>query len=399
MKRIISAIFCVAVSTSGALAQFHYQDNRNPEIMRHTNYNVPARKTIVLPQVNGYNVYKADLHTHTIFSDGNVLPDYRVKEAWLDGLDIIAVTEHLEYRPHEETLAQYMAQYIEGSGKEVKNNRIGGTPPDKDGIQVDLNYSYNRGMKWAPDFGITLIRGTEISRDGKTVGHYNALFTKDNNTIYDPDPVQAMRNAKAQGALVMHNHPGWRKTSINYTQTDRRAYDEGLIDGVEVMNEGEFYPGIIDRALERGIFMAACSDIHSTTASEFVLGGNYRPMTFILAKDKSEESLKEAFLADRTLAFGFNTLCGPESLLADFFKASVTLEVIRENNGKGKTVFWLTNNTSLPHLISIGGDNPELLAPFSSLLIKEKTENRTLAVEVRSMFCSRDKHPVVVLEY
>ena len=38
----------------------------------------------MIPQVNGYNVYKADLHTHTVFSDGQVMPNFRVNEASLD---------------------------------------------------------------------------------------------------------------------------------------------------------------------------------------------------------------------------------------------------------------------------------------------------------------------------
>ena len=28
------------------------------------------RKEIILPQVNGYNIYKADFHIHTSYSDG-----------------------------------------------------------------------------------------------------------------------------------------------------------------------------------------------------------------------------------------------------------------------------------------------------------------------------------------
>ena len=398
MKRLITLILAI-VSGISANAQFHYPDSKNPEILRYSNRRQPSRKEIVLPKVGKYNIYKSDLHTHTVFSDGNVLPDYRVKEAWLDGLDVIAVTEHLEYRPHEETLSEYMAQYIEGSGKKVKNNRIGGTPPDGDGIQVDLNYSYNRAMKWAPEFGITVIKGIEISRDGKTIGHYNALFTSDNNTIYDADPIKAIRNAKAQGALVMHNHPGWRKTSIDFTETDKAAYGEGLIDGVEVMNEGEFYPGIIDRATEHNLFMAGCSDIHSTTASEYCLEGNYRPMTFILAKDLSLDSLKEAMVNGRTIAYGFGTLCSTEQILKDFFKASISIKVVNEKTANGNTIIWLTNNTSLPYQLSFGGSELEYLAPFASLLIKKQAKKGTISFEVANMFYSRDKHPVITLEY
>lgn len=41
-----------------------------------------------------------DLHIHTVFSDGAVWPSIRVEEARREGLDLIAMTEHLEYQPH-----------------------------------------------------------------------------------------------------------------------------------------------------------------------------------------------------------------------------------------------------------------------------------------------------------
>ena len=57
-----------------------------------------CRTEIVLPKVMGYNVYKADFHLHSIYSDGDITPAMRVEEAWTDGLDIISVTDHMEYR-------------------------------------------------------------------------------------------------------------------------------------------------------------------------------------------------------------------------------------------------------------------------------------------------------------
>lgn len=45
---------------------------------------------------------KCNLHTHTVFSDGLVRPTVRIDEAYREGLDVIAITEHIEYRPHEE---------------------------------------------------------------------------------------------------------------------------------------------------------------------------------------------------------------------------------------------------------------------------------------------------------
>ena len=70
------------------------------------------RTEIIIPKVNGLNVYKSDLHLHTIYSDGDVTPEMRVIEAWQDGLDIIAITDHMEYRRIEREMFKYMKDYI-----------------------------------------------------------------------------------------------------------------------------------------------------------------------------------------------------------------------------------------------------------------------------------------------
>ena len=54
------------------------------------------RTEIITPEVKGYNCYKADLHVHTSYSDGCVNPSGRVIEAWYDGMDILAITDHYE---------------------------------------------------------------------------------------------------------------------------------------------------------------------------------------------------------------------------------------------------------------------------------------------------------------
>mgnify|MGYP003319694779 CR=1 FL=1 len=108
MKRTILTVILLPLALSAA-AQHHTVDVENPEILRHADFREPSRREIVLPcQVNGYNVYKADLHTHSVYSDGWVTPQFRVKEAWLDGLDILAITEHIEYRPFENEMKDYL---------------------------------------------------------------------------------------------------------------------------------------------------------------------------------------------------------------------------------------------------------------------------------------------------
>ena len=392
MNKPLLLIMCLTLGQVVGAQEF-YQDSKNSQMLRPCGYQDDYRKEIVLPQVNGYNVYKADLHTHTIFSDGQVMPELRVREAWKDGLDVIAITDHIEYRRHESTLVEYLNKYVGKKHKEAVNHKISDGEITKDGIMVDLNTSVRMAEKSAKNYGLTIIPGTEITRNVSVAGHYNALFTTDNNLIFDSDAYQSIRNAKSQGALVMHNHPGWRKTSLDYSELDQKVYGEGLIDGVEVMNGNEFYPSIIDRAIEKGIFIAANSDIHATTSEEYRAVGYDRPMTLILAKDKSLASLREALEQNRTLAYGYGALSGAEQLLMDFFLASVKVESIAP-----QTVL-LTNLSSVSYTLRRGKGNQIILPPMASIRLSVGKDATSIKLQVLNMWSGADRHPEVNIQF
>ena len=388
MKKVLFLVSVLFASVS-AFAQTYYVDSKNSEVLKHAELVDFHRTEIFLPVVNGYNVYKADLHTHTLYSDGSVMPSFRVQEAWRQGLDIIAITDHLESRRTEEVMVKYLKKYISKKYPEAVNTFIALEPTPVGSIMVDLNFGIEEVQKEAKKYGLVVIPGGEISRCGATIGHFNALFIKDCNSIYDPDPLTSIRNAKAQNALVMHNHPGYRRTNIDYSEVEKQAYAEGLIDGVEVMNGSSFYPGVIDRVHDKGLFIAACTDVHGANKYDAF----ERPMTFIFAKDKSLESIREALEARRTIAYGFNTLSGEEQLLKDFFKAGVKVEVIRESSSG--TELLLTNTTPITYLIRQDGANQKRITPSTSIIIKAGKGQTTLSFEVLNMFCGADKHPVI----
>ena len=397
MKKL-TALILVLLTASAAFAQNYFQDPKNSEMLRYGKRRLSIRKEILLPQVNGYKVYKADLHTHTIYSDGQVLPKFRVREAWRDGLDVMAVTEHIEHRPVEETMVKYMEKYVDDRYPKAKNNRIGGKySPDEDGVMVDLNFSVKEAQTVAKQYGLTIIPGSEITRSGSKIGHFNALFTTDNNLIYDDDPLTSIRNAKAQGAMVMHNHPGGKKTSLDYTEVEKAAYDEGLIDGVEVMNGMEFYPKYIERAQEKGLFVSANTDEHTATSFDFGSRGYLRPMTLILARDKSLESLREALEAKRTLALAFDNLCGEEQLLKDFFTASIRTELL-DVNGKGVATVLVTNCTSVSYVVRLADGMQIPLDSFTTVSLTSAPKAKTLKFEVLNMWTGVDIHPIIELE-
>ena len=393
MKRI-AAFAIVAASIVTASAQsIYYQDATNVDMARHTLRNDVLRREIVLPEVNGYKVLKADLHSHTIYSDGNVTPEYRVREAWVDGLDVLAVTEHVEYRPSEGKMYSYLKGYLPENMQNINMSNL----VKEVGILTDLNLSNELATKAAESYGITIIPGVEVTRTPETIGHYNALFVKDANTIYDADPAASIRKAREQGAIIMHNHPGWRRKNLQMTEFEQKVYGEGLIDGVEIMNGSEFYPSVVQRAFDKKLFMAANTDIHSTTSMDYTNQGHRRNMTFILAKDASQESLMDALKKRRTLAYSFGTIAGDEELVKDFFLACVQFETIRVDE-KGRRYMRMTNNTSMDFVLNFGG-NPVQLRSFTSRNVSV-AKGKELTFTVENMWVpTEQKHPEFKLKF
>ena len=87
-KHILLAI--ALITTSSCLAQTDTIQYRTFKgyLSQHN------RGTIHIPDILGYRTIKADLHLHTHQSDACVAPYFRVWEAYQEGLDAIALTDH-----------------------------------------------------------------------------------------------------------------------------------------------------------------------------------------------------------------------------------------------------------------------------------------------------------------
>lgn len=363
--------------------------------------NAGRRTEIILPKVNGLNVYKADLHTHSIYSDANLTPEQRVKEAWLDGLDIFSMTDHVEYRRHEKTMLKFLKGYNGGEAKKAINANVIRKPANSEGILADLNISTELAQKEAKVYGegLLIIPGCEITREPKTIGHFNALFTTDNNKIYDTDPLQSLRNAKAQGALITQNHPGWSRKTCDITEFEQKAFDEGLIDGVEIMNGFWFYPKAMRRCVDRDLYMLGCTDVHGLT-STYKANGFFRTMTFIFAKENTEKAIRKALEKGMTLAYSSGNIAGRADLLQDFFKASVSYRYL-SSNSKGKTTYALTNSTSIHYSLRFGKKVYEL-PPFETIIIHingdKEGKPKDFACYVKNMWEVDYKNPKIVFK-
>ena len=382
MKRtivLLSALF--AVLTAGAQEySTRYQSATEPQTLLPVGYTRQSRQEIILPEVNGYTPYKADLHIHSTLTDGIVSIKGRMEEAWCDGLDVFAATEHLSIRPVADTEGQPTPESAKKKRSASSVKAVKST------------------TKIADDYGILVIPGVELTGDAKTQGHFNALFTTDNEVLYDYDAMQTIRNARQQGALIMHNHPGWRHPTLDMTKFEEAVYAEKLVDGIELMNGPYFYPRAFNTAKEHNLFIASTTDIHPTTAQIYKQHDQLRNMTLIFAKELTLESIREALEAHRTLAYSFGTLGGDEKLLKEFFVASVATKPLSENKEKKSQRVMLTNKSSLPYTLRVGKGNPVVLSPLSSVIVSVKA-GKPVSCTVLNMYCGEDQHPSVKLEY
>jgi hypothetical protein len=268
-----------------------------------------VRKEINLPNIPGYLTLKCDFHMHTIFSDGEVWPTIRVHEAWRDGLDVISITDHLNYK------WSFLKDYVKSD---------------------DGNAPYNTAKLTADRLGITLINGCEINR-GMPPGHFNVLFATDINQLKDDDFFKALEVAKSQGAFIQWNHPGYgQKIPVEWFEVHDRLYKQGLLHGIEVYNQKTFFPFAVDWANDKKLTITAGSDEHKLTDITYDTD-ELRPVTLVFAKENSVESIREAMFAGRTAAFFENQLVGHTDHLTQLFYASVSvidLPMIIENNAK-----------------------------------------------------------------
>jgi len=273
---------------------------------------------INIPDIDGYKTLKCDFHVHTVFSDGEEWPDMRVNEAWNDGLDVIAITDHIEYRPNKEI------------------------------IKSDLNKSYEIAKKQGDKIGIIVIKGSEITRK-KPLGHLNALFIRDANKLDVPNELDAIDEAVKQGAFILWNHPGWPNDTSTIYPVHKQLIAQKKIHGVEVFNSWESYPKVMDWCNEYGLAPFANTDIHYTSANMY-RGKFQRPMTLVFAKEYTEEAVKEAMFAGRTVACYNNNLAGKEEFLKALIQKSLEVKVIN----KEKSTVEILNKSDIMFRFKFG---------------------------------------------
>ena len=179
-----------------------------------------------------------------------------------------------------------------------------------------------------------------------------------------------------------------------------RAYGEGWVDAIEVINGTTLYPQMIDRCVDEKLTITASTDVHRPSSQNYPRGGEiFRTMTFIMAKECTEKGIREALEKRRTIGYSANNLIGEEVWLKEFINEAVDCKVIAVNEKKGHRGFQLTNTCSIPFILR-RGKLVYVLNPFQSLHInisrdKETGEFYKPEFTVDNMWTVGDKHPKI----
>lgn len=356
-----------------------------PTLAQHSHEHTHDYRKIVFPDIPGYHTLSTDLHMHTVFSDGSVWPNIRTEEALRDDIDVIAITDHLEYQPHEEDIPN----------------------PDR-------NRSYNVAQESVPgDSDLIVINGSEITRE-MPPGHSNAIFVEDANKILQDDFMDAFQEAKNQDAFVFWNHPNWtsqRKDGIaRLTDLHRQLIEDEMLHGIEVVNEFTYSEEALQIALDHDLTILGTSDIHGLIDWEYDVHHNgHRPVTLVFSEERTKESLKKSLMEGNTVVWSNDFLIGHEPFLVPLIEESLELSDIGYTGDTSVLNVKITNHSSSKYIFENQSEynfhqNQDVftIEPMSVKILQVKTLERKnsirLPFEVMNAVTAPDQHPQIIFD-
>lgn len=334
----------------------------NVQYIKQKDYGSPSSmnpRKIDIPDLDGYKTLKVDFHLHTVNSDGDVSPRFRVMEAYVEGLDAIAITDH----------------------------------QPANGKPEDWNYdqSYPAALKEAQDRDILLIKGMEVSHNLPAIGHMNFLFVKNCNDYKIPQQFgqkethDALVQAQKEGVWVTGNHPGWPDENSELSQFWIDEIEAGRIQGMEVFNSYEFYPLAIDHVKKYNLAFIGASDLHRPMSFDYDRTKSMRPMTFVFAEDRSVEAIHDALKARRTVAYANNLLAGDAKWLLKLLRASLNIEKVEDRGTSIRVRIY--NQSDIDYLLDCGKPSKQIRIPAHHYFDEERPKvDMGLEYNVTNMF-------------
>lgn len=414
MRRSVFGVLVLGLGLSGCAVTYQETQTAPSEPATISAPVVPATTTIIrsltawrdnshMPRClafpdapDGRHILAVDLHTHSVFSDGNVWPSIRVEEAQRDCLFAMAVTEHLEWQPHRDDIPH----------------------PDR-------NRSYNVAKEFIErrELPLVLIQGAEITRFFPP-GHINAIFIEDANPLLFPrgprrgeplipESIKALDAAKAQNAFIFWNHPAWTPDFpsgiLEVSDFHKRMIAEDKLHGIEVAN-GQFYAeSAFQTALDYELAILGTSDIHGLIDWDYdIANGGHRTTTLVLSEGDDYGSLEKAIRSKQTVALYKRTLIGRDAQLQPILKSVLALE--KGDYRRRSTVLGVTLKNTAPFDIHLKNASDESFTNAGEVITVpaygeadlfvadvEDADGLALRFEVLSAYKAPKVHPVLVL--
>ena len=211
-------------------------------------------KKYLLPKEG--NFYKANLHCHTTFSDGDMTPQDVKDDYTAQGYSVVAFTDHDVLIPHPELNDDH---FLALNGFEM---------------EAYYNEKYDPNKKCA-HFCFVALEPDNLKMPFHYRGEYPDLHDHllnydrsqpDVSREYDPACINEMiRKGREGGFFVTYNHPAWSKES--YREVSQY---EGM-NAMEIFNYGtwvagypEYSPQLFDALLLDGrkVYVVAADDNH-----------------------------------------------------------------------------------------------------------------------------------------
>jgi histidinol phosphatase-like PHP family hydrolase len=312
-------------------------------LLTHSALAADARELRFPDLKDGRLVLSVDTHTHSVFSDGHVWPTVRVWEANKDRLDGMAITEHLEYQPYRKDIPH----------------------PDRNRA-FELAAKENKKGRERTD--LLLIPGAEITRK-YSPGHVNAIFINDANPLLTTknrreetyeNAREALREAKAQQAFMIWNHPAWQNDFpdgvIKISKDQQALFDEGLIHGIEVANGEYFNDSSLQVALDHDLTIIGASDIHGLIDYD-ISKGTHRTVTLVFAEERSVKGIAQALFQKHTVALYDRQFIGRDAELGALFNSFVSFERLpSRRKDRQQTTVRISNTGPIAVELKVAGN-------------------------------------------
>ena len=126
--------------------------------------------------------------------------------------------------------------------------------------------------------------------------------------------------------MYKRQHPGWPNDTSTLYNVHKDLIKQKKIHGIEVVNGFEYYPKAFNYCKEYGLTYMGNTDIHGVYKQTYRTDKQSGPMTIVFAKERSQEGVKEALLAGRSVVKFGDILIGSEKNLLSLVKACLSYE-------------------------------------------------------------------------